>query len=164
MAGIQRHLSLALFLGLAACAPAYVERPSKGPEDIPARRALFAANPETLDEAFQMGCQSPGDSFTRPDRETARCSIVPTPESAAFLLIKFDAELEAPRLIVQKITRPLQDCVLVEISYFAEIRAKSGRRQQVYLPNRMLDRRLDAILRQTGGTTVADVPDAVACA
>ncbi len=135
----------------AGCASTLVATIPEDPQDVPARRALYAANPEGLDEAFAAGCNAPGDTFSKPDRRTAQCDIVPTPESAAFLLTLFDAKLEAPKLIVQKLTDTTQDGVLVELSYYAIITAKSGRPQRVYFQNRTLDRRLDALLRGFGG-------------
>lgn len=138
----------------AGCTTQYVGYSPEDPQDVPVRRAFFPANPSALDAAFKEGCNSPGDRFSRPDRQTARCNILPSPESAAFLLTQFDAQLEVPNLVVQKITRPAEDGFEVEMSYFAEIRAKTGNRQRVYIRNPVLDRQIDVILENSGGRTV----------
>ncbi|MEM6310739.1 MAG: hypothetical protein AAF754_11870 [Pseudomonadota bacterium] len=148
----KSHISLYCCLLAIGCAPQYIETTADSPQDVPARRAIFATNPAGLDTAFKDGCSSPGDTITRPNARTLRCNIVPTPQSAAFLLLEFDAKLEPPKMVVEKVTRQLSDCVLVEFSYFAEITAKSGKPQRVYIPNRSLDRRLDQILRASGGS------------
>lgn len=158
---MQKYFAIfALSAGLlVGCGPQYVGFSPEDPQDVPTRRAIFDANPDGLDEAFAQGCQSPGDTLTRPTRNTTRCNIPPTPESAAFLLLEFDAKLEAPKMVVEKVTRQLTDCILVELSYFAEITAKSGKPRRVYIVNRSLDRRLDNILRASGGAVNAASKD-----
>lgn len=160
MRDVFPRITLLSCLLCAACAPQYVERTADDPQDVPVRRALFAANPVGLGMAFEEGCQEPGDVFSTPDRTTARCDIVPTPESAAFLLVQFEAELEVPTLVVQKVVRQVSECFEVEMSYFAEIRAKTGNLQRVYIQNRGLDRQIDQILSTTGGQNLQDTSDA----
>ncbi len=164
MNAILRPACLAALVLSVGCAPQYVGVVASDPQDVPRRQAAFAANPEGLDIAFKEGCNSPGDTFSRPDRKTARCNITPTPESAAFLLIEFDALLEAPKLIVQKITETRDDCYFVEMSYFAQITAKSGNPQRVYIRNRNLDRQIDLILSRSGGRLFSGPEDTVKCA
>lgn len=153
MMRLAPRITLLLCLTCAACAPQYVARNPGEPQDLPVRRAIFAANPVDLNAAFEQGCQQPGDVFSQPNRETARCDIVPTPDSAAFLLIQFDAKLEAPSLVVQKVVRKAAECFEVEMSYFAEVRAKTGNLQRIYIQSRDLDRQIDQILTTTGGQT-----------
>lgn len=139
-----------------ACTPQDVAVPSADSPDIPVRKAYFDSNPEVLHEVFRTGCDGPGDTFSQPNWQTARCAILPTPEGAAFLLIEFDAELEMPKLVVQKVTRRAGEGYEVEMSYFAEIRSKTGKRQRVYMPRAALDRQIDLILTNTGGTPIED--------
>lgn len=155
-------ITLVVALALGACGPQYVEIETSVGQDVPSRRAFFAANPSGLDEAFAMGCSSPSDRFWRPDGNTARCDIVPTPQSAAFLLTEFDARLEAPKIVLEKTTRSSGACFIVEMRYFAEITAKSGNAQRVYVPNQAMDRRIDRILQASGGTSV-DTNVSIAC-
>jgi hypothetical protein len=134
-----------------ACAPQYVADTSQGAQDIPVRRAFFATNPSVLHQVFRDGCNNPGDRFTQPNRQTARCNMLPTPEGAAFLISEFDARLEVPKLVVQKVTHRTDAGYEVEMSYFAEIRNKAGVQQHIYMPRRTLDRQIDLILTNSGG-------------
>ncbi|THH38763.1 hypothetical protein E4Z66_04150 [Aliishimia ponticola] len=134
-----------------ACAPQNVAIRQVDLQDVPRRTAFFATNPMALDEAFKEGCNGPGDIFRRIDGDTAQCALLPTPEGAAFLLVTFDAQLEEPRLIVEKRTRRDGDGYRVEMSYYAEVLAKTGKRQRIYMPRRTLDRQIDMILTNSGG-------------
>lgn len=138
-----------------ACTPQDVAGPSRDSPDIPVRIAYFATNPSVLHDVFRSGCDGPGDTFRRPNWQTARCIILPTPAGAAFLLTEFDADLEVPKLVVQKVTRRSGDGFEVEMSYFAQIRSKQGTRQRVYMKRPALDRQIDLILENTGGVPVA---------
>ncbi len=118
------------------------------------RKAFFETNPSVLHDVFRTGCDGPGDTYDEPNRQTARCAILPSPEGAAFLLIEFDAGLELPRLVVQKVTRRSGEGYEVEMSYYAQIRSKEGVRQRIYMPREKLDRQIDLILTNTGGTPI----------
>ncbi len=137
-----------------ACAPQDVAVSQDAGPDIPVRKAYYDSNPTVLHEVFRSGCDGPGDRYSQPNFQTARCAILPTPEGAAFLLIEFDAGLETPKLVVQKVTRRSGEGYEVEMSYFAQIRSKAGKRQRIYLPRQSLDKQIDLILENTGGTPV----------
>lgn len=154
MMPIGRALWVLAGLVCLSCTPQDVAVPPEDSPRIPVRKAYFASNPAVLHEVFRTGCDGPGDTYDEPNWRTARCAILPTPEGAAFLLIEFDADLEIPKLVVQKVTRRSGDGYEVEMSYFAEIRSKSGVRQRVYMPRARLDRQIDLILANTGGTPV----------
>jgi hypothetical protein len=139
-----------------SCAPQDVAVQAGDSPQIPVRKAYFATNPSVLHEVFRVGCDGPGDTYDEPNWQTARCAILPTPEGAAFLLLEFDAGLELPKLVVQKVTRRAGEGYEVEMSYFAEIRSKAGKRQRVYMPRDTLDRQIDLILANTGGRPIAD--------
>ena len=156
MLRVGRALGVLSGLLCISCTPQDIAvQPADGPQ-IPVRKAYFETNPSVLHEVFRAGCDGPGDRFTEPNWQTARCSILPTPEGAAFLLLEFDADLEIPRLVVQKVTRRSGDGYEVEMSYFAQIRSKSGQRQRVYMQRETLDRQIDLILTNTGGTPIRD--------
>ena len=141
---------------IAACAQQVPPVLPGDSPDLPVRRAFFPSDPSALHAAFRMGCTNPGDAFTQPNRTTARCTLLPSPEGAAFLLIEFDASLETPKLVMQKVTRPVDEGYEVEMSYYAQIRAKSGNRQRIYMQRPALDRQIDQLLESSGGVPVAD--------
>ena len=62
-----------------------------------------------------------------------------------------------------RVTREVADCFEVEMSYFAEILAKSGKRQRVYIRSKTLDRQIDAVLRHSGGFTSTGSAPAPSC-
>lgn len=156
MARVWTGLAAGALTALAACAPQDVSISQTSPQDVPVRRAAFDANPTVLHAVFQRACSDPGDEYSEPDGRTARCDSLPTAEGAAFLLLLFDAELEVPKLVMQKTTKPDADAgFVVELSYYAEITAKSGGRQRIYVPRKDMDRLLDQILAMSGGTPLS---------
>ncbi len=136
---------------LTACGPQYVPLVVDGTQDVPARSALYVEDPTNLHDDFEARCSSPGDQFLRVDASTAQCRLLPTPEEAAYLLIEFDAKLEAPKVIFQKVTTPTADGFQVQMSHFAEITAKSGQTQRVYIKQPRIDRMFDRLMRRAGG-------------
>ena len=146
-------IAIALLTG--ACAPQYVEREAASAQDVPVRTAFFSANPESLHDAFKDACNSPGEKFSQPNRETAICRIPPSPRAAAFLLAEFDGKLEAPWLVIQKQSFAEDENVRVELSYYAEVAQKNGTLRRIYLNSRDIDRMIDLMLRNSGGTLSA---------
>ena len=142
---------------LAACAPQYVETTVSNPQDLPARRALFAQDPTGLHEAFRDACDSPGDKLATPSRGIVQCRTLPTPDFAAFLLLEYDGALKTPTVVMQKQQRRTdagQESTMIEFSYFAEVPQKSGQARRIYYKDRQLDQLLDQMMRAAGGTTV----------
>lgn len=140
-----------LSVALAACAPQYVETVATSEQDLPVRRAIFADEPEPLDDAFRSSCDAPGDKIRQVSQGVVQCRIVPPPDVAAFLLLQFDGALEAPTLVVQKETAQSEEAYVVELSYFAEVIQKSGYPRRIYFKQRNLDRLMDRLLTATGG-------------
>ena len=140
-----------LLVALGACAPQYVETVVTDEQDLPVRRALFAAAPAPLDAAFRSSCESPGDVLRQVSRSTVQCRILPPPDVAAFLVLNYDGALEAPTLVVQKQTNRDGDSFVVELSYFAEVVQKSGNPRRIYFKQRQLDTLMDRLLAATGG-------------
>ena len=91
-------------VALSACAPQYVETVVTEEQDLPVRRAVFAAEPQPLDAAFRSSCDSPGDELRQVSRAVVQCRIPPPPDVAAFLVLQYDGALAAPTLVVQKET------------------------------------------------------------
>lgn len=149
----SKSLAHLVFLAglLSACAPQDVVETGHNTQDVPARRAFFESSPDVLHTLFRESCVNPGDRYTRPNSRTAQCKLLPTPEGAAFLLTQFDAKLELPKLVIQTVTRESGEGYEVEMSYFAEIRAKTGNRQRIYMARESLDRQIDLILANSGG-------------
>ncbi|MEM8655069.1 MAG: hypothetical protein AAGF36_10025 [Pseudomonadota bacterium] len=150
----MRPLIASFAVALSACAPQYVETVVTDKQDLPVRRATFAANPAPLDDAFRSSCDAPGDELRDVSRSVVQCRILPPPDVAAFLLLQYDGALEAPTLVVQKQTDRVNDAFVVELSYFAEVVQKSGNPRRIYIKQRALDQLMDQLLIATGG--VAD--------
>jgi len=146
---------VAIAVSLGACAPQYVEREATSPQDVPVRAAFFDANPEGLHAAFKDACGAPGEEFTEPNAQTAICRIPPSPRAAAFLLSEFDGKLEAPWLVIQKQSFQTSENVRVEMSYYAEVPQKNDTLRRIYLNSREIDRMIDLMLRNSGGTLTA---------
>lgn len=140
-----------LMVALAACAPQYIETVATSEQDLPVRRAVFAAEPEPLDTAFRSSCDAPGDEIRQVSRNVVQCRILPPPDVAAFLLLQYDGALEAPTLVVQKQTARQEQAYVVELSYFAEVIQKSGYPRRIYFKQQNLDRLMDQLLTATGG-------------
>ena len=139
-------------VALSACAPQYVETVVTEEQDLPVRRAVFAAEPQPLDAAFRSSCDSPGDELRQVSRAVVQCRIPPPPDVAAFLVLQYDGALAAPTLVVQKETaRDAADAFVVELSYFAEVVQKSGNARRIYFKQRSLDSLMDDLLAATGG-------------
>ncbi|MEM6339587.1 MAG: hypothetical protein AAF729_00435 [Pseudomonadota bacterium] len=145
------RLLIPLMLGLAACAPQYVEREITSDQDLPVRKAFFESRPKPLEDAFRASCTAPGDTYKRVSQELVQCRILPAPDLAAFLVLEFDGALEAPTLIMQKKTEPRGEEYLVEMSYYAEVIQKSGSPRRIYFQQRRLDRLVDELLSAAGG-------------
>jgi hypothetical protein len=141
-----------LLVALGACAPQYVETLVATDQDLPVRRAIFAAPPEPLDVAFRSSCDAPGDELRQVSGSVVQCRILPPPDVAAFLLLQYDGALEAPTLVVQKETDNEDSGFVVELSYFAEVVQKSGNARRIYFKQRALDNLMDQLLSATGGT------------
>lgn len=149
----MRPLPVCFAVALSACAPQYVERVATDEQDLPVRRATFAANPTPLDDAFRSSCDAPGDVLRDVSRSVVQCRILPPPDVAAFLLLQYDGALEAPTLVVQKETGRDENAFVVELSYFAEVIQKSGNPRRIYIKQRALDQLMDQLLIATGGTS-----------
>ena len=139
------------FFVLTGCAPQLVVSIAKSEGDIPVRRAVFEEPPEVFTLAFREGCNGPGETYRRVSPTTDQCLLPPSPDVAAWLLLQFAAALETPTIVAQKKSTPTTDGTLIEISYFAEITAKSGTPQRIYFRDRDLDRTTDLMLRIWGG-------------
>ena len=147
----MRHILPLLLVALAACAPQYVETVVTDDQDLPVRRAIFAQEPQPLDDAFRSSCDSPGDELRQVSRGVVQCRIPPPPDVAAFLVLQYDGALAAPTLVVQKETDRDAGAFVVELSYFAEVIPKSGNPRRIYFRQRALDGLMDELLAATGG-------------
>lgn len=149
----MRYTFLALLLlGAAACAPQYTERTAEPGTTLPVNEARFAERPELLHMAFRDSCQGPTDSYAKLSGDKARCQMIPPPDVAAGLLVRFDGALDIPKIVVERSTRAVEGGYVVGISYFATVPKKSGNRQRVYLRSRDLDRTIERLFLAFGGT------------
>ena len=150
----MRTIILGLFALTAACAPRFTETSVAPGEALPINEARFSERPERLHQAFQESCSRPTDSYTTNGANQARCQMVPPPDIAAGLLVRFDGALEIPMIVVERVTREDEDGYVVGISYFANVPKKSGGNQRVYIRSRNLDRTIANLFRAFGGNPI----------
>ncbi len=139
---------------LAACAPQFSETRLAPGAPLPVNEARFAETPELLHDAFRDSCQGPNDDYKPLGRNGARCRILPPPDIAAQLLLRYDGALEVPYIIVERKTRQDDDGVVVSVGYFASVPLKSGAEQRVYLRSNRLERTIDDLFRAFGGEPI----------
>lgn len=142
-------------LGLiAACSPQYTETRAQPGDSLPVNEARFLKEPELLHEAFAASCQGPTDDYKQVNPSMARCKMVPSPDIAASLIVRYDGALEIPHIVVEQRTRAEGEAYIVGISYFASVPQKSGALQRVYLNSPQLNRTFDQLFRAFGGEPI----------
>ena len=154
----MRPYMLCVFAALTACAPQYTETLLAPGASAPVNEARFAARPDLLHQAFRDSCQGPTDEYSAPDGTTGRCQMVPSPDIAANLILRYDGALEIPHIVVERQTRPVSDGYVVAISYFASIPQKAGAPRRVYLRSPELDRNFAALFEAFGGVPLSGDP------
>lgn len=150
----MRTYILGLMGLIAACSPQYTETRAKPGDPLPINEARFAEAPDLLHEAFAASCQGPTDDYKIVSTNTARCKMVPSPDIAASLIVRYDGALEVPHIVVERQTRSDADGYVVGISYFATVPQKSGALQRVYLNSPQLNRTFDQLFRAFGGSPI----------
>lgn len=139
---------------IAACSPQYTETRAQPGDRLPVSEARFTEAPDLLHEAFAAFCQGPTDDYKTLGRDGARCKMIPSPDIAASLIVRYDGALEVPHIVVERRTRTEGDGYVVGISYFASVPQKSGALQRVYLVSPHLHRTFDELFRAFGGEPI----------
>ncbi len=150
----MRAFSLGLALLCAACAPQYTETRLEPGQAVPVNEARFAEKPEMLFQAFEAACDGPSDVYTELRGDKARCRILPPPDVAAPLLLRYDGALEIPYIFIERKLRQDEDGFVVTFDYFASVPLKSGKEQRVYLRSPRLDRNIDNLFEAFGGQPI----------
>ena len=150
----MRTFILGLIGLTAACAPQYSQTQLEPGTPFPINEARFDERPEQLHLAFRASCQGPADSYSDRGADEAICQMIPPPDVAAGLIVQFDGALEVPMIVVERMTRKVDDGYVVGISYFATVPKKSGNDQRVYLRSRGLDRIIENLFRAYGGRPI----------
>ena len=149
-----RTLVPLLLVALSACSAEPNERVVQSLDEVPKHRAFFAEDPELLHQGFADGCSRPGDELTQVTAQITRCSIPPTPDIAAALLVRYDGALEAPKILIEKRTTKVASGYEVELTYFAEVPQKSGPPRRIYVASRRIQRQVERLLSAAGGTII----------
>ncbi len=154
-----------LFL-LAACAqpipdPSEVIVVSDAPPTLPGElavgqsQAFFAAYPDNLLQAAIAACSSPGQTPLQPDPDTVRCETLPSPDSAAALILTYDGTVTAlPLYIVSFAARADGAGYLVTADNYVTVPQIDGSTREI----RLIDQRVAAgmmdLLVSAGGRPV----------
>ncbi len=139
---------------LGACSPQYTETRLAPGTPPPINEAVFSDRPDTLHAAFRDSCRGPSETYTALSRDSARCRMIPPPDVAAGLVLRYDGALEVPHIVIERKTRRVDEGYVVGIEYFATVPQRSGADQRVYLRSDSLDRTISNLFRAFGGTPI----------
>lgn len=149
-----RFLHILIAVALVGCTQQFTETRLEPGEAVRMNEALYVEEPQGLYNAFRESCSGPGSKYTRLGTTGARCRLVPTPDVAAELLIRYDGALDIPFFFVERQTRSEGEAYVISLDYFASVPLKNGHEQRVYLRSTRLDRQIDQMFRITGGTPI----------
>ena len=150
----MRVYILGLTLLCGACAPQYTETRLEPGQSGPVNEARFTEQPKQLFKAFEASCDGPADVYTEQRNGDARCRILPPPDVAGSLLLRFDAALEIPYIFIERTSRKEGDGFVVTFDYFASVPLKTGNEQRVYLRSPRIDENIDELFMAFGGTPI----------
>ena len=136
---------------LAGCSPQLTETRLAPGQDVRVNEALYIVEPTGLYTAFRESCQGPGTQYKALGATGAQCRLVPTPDIAAQLIVRYDGALDIPYYFIERRTRQSEDGFVISFDYFATVPQKNGSEQRVYVRTRRLDRQIDEMFRLTGG-------------
>lgn len=157
----SRPLALCLLLlaALPACAPLPPPKPFEppGPGELwpGQRQARFDSDPAGFFSAAAAACAGPGRRVIRSGSDTVSCEMLPTPEAAAALILRYGGTLEAlPTYVISFSTRREGAGYIVT----ADARTLVPRPDGVVLTLRFADPALDVAMRDllaaAGGQTL----------
>ncbi|SMY07998.1 hypothetical protein [Flavimaricola marinus] len=141
--------AIVLALILAGCSPA----PQVSPGAPGAQTAYFASYPTDLLRAAFAACNAPGQTARRPTQGTVTCETLPSPDSAAALILAHDGTVEAlPTYVIGFQTSATTDGYLVTADNYIRVPQFDGGVAQVRLPDEMIAEIVRDLLVSAGGT------------
>lgn len=145
---VQSPCFAAIALILAGCSPT-LQLSSTAPG---AQTAYFAGYPEGLLAAAVAACTAPGQTARRPTQGTVICETLPSPESAAALILAHDGTIEAlPSYIVGFQAVTAEDGYLVTADTYIRVPQLDGTVAQIRLPDEGIEDTMRALLISAGG-------------
>lgn len=139
----------AIALVLAGCSPV----PQLSSTAPGAQTAYFAGYPEGLLTAALAACTAPAQTARRPAQGTVICETLPSPESAAALILTHDGTIEAlPSYIVGFQAIAAKDGYLVTADTYIRVPQFDGTVAQIRLPDEGIEDIVRALLISAGGT------------
>ena len=143
-----------LAVSLIGCSTEYTETLLQPGDSARVNEALYVVEPQGLYAAFRESCTGPGSKYTALGATGARCRLVPSPDLAAQLLLRYDGALDVPYYFIERRTRAQGNAFVITLDYFASVPLKNGREKRIYLRSNRLDRRIDEMFVRTGGQPI----------
>lgn len=141
-------------VALIGCSPNFTETEVEPGQTVRVNQALYVEEPQILYTAFRNSCDGPGSQYKELGPNGAQCRLAPTPDVAAELLLRFDGDLGIPYYFIERRTQAASEGFVVTLDYFASVPLKNGKERRVYLRSKRLDRQIDQMFVQTGGTPI----------
>ncbi|MGR3435425.1 MAG: hypothetical protein ACU0CO_11145 [Shimia sp.] len=136
-----------LAIGLGACT---TMPGADGP--AASHSATYAAFPGPLFQAAEAACSAPNDRFVRVSRTAIRCESLPSPTTAAALIVNYDGDIEnLPRLVNRLEAQDEGSGIRVTADYFFDVPRKGGAVTRVVIAEPETDRTIRRVLALTGG-------------
>jgi len=150
----MRKLIVCLILATSACTTQptrtavtpVVNGPSFGAS------AYFASYPDHLFEAAEAVCTGPGQDIVRKGENQLSCESLPTPETAAGLILQFDGTVEElPKHVITFSGQQDSTGYLVTTDSYIRIPQRSGDPQRLRFPDPALQENFEELLLRAGG-------------
>jgi hypothetical protein len=117
--------------------------------------AYFASYPQDLLSAAFVACNAPGQTARRPAQGTVICETLPSPESAAALIIAHDGTIDAlPSYIIGFQADAAPGGYLVTADNYIRVPQSRGGIAQIRLPDEAVAQIVRDLLIGAGGTPV----------
>ena len=146
-----------LCLLFAACSPPPPPpAPVAGP--LPEVAARFEVAPTRLITALERLCTSPAQRITRPAPGVLECRMLLSPEATAGAILRYEGTIERlPESVVRlRLVEDAEGYLLASAAYL-EVPRATGHLLRVAFPDPAMDRRMERVLENLGGTLV-DAP------
>ncbi len=141
-------LSLRLFpvlLSIVACTPQDVPRPT--------RSAQFQSYPQRLFDTFEIGCDGPGEEFSRVGNRVFECSELLPPDTTAYLILNYDGyPQDLPTSVMRLTSTKNTTGYRVDADLYFSVPQRTGPSVQVPVESQTLDKALSALYQAMGGS------------